>query len=227
MVKNLTILSERQRRMMIFLENYIEEKGYPPTIRDIGEATDISSTSVVNYNLNKLVAAGYLERSDHVSRGLRLLKTLSGGSTTNPTKKRGDVFALVPRIGHIVASAPVQIPEDVGHHISEDDMMELPPALLQGYDASETFALQVKGDSMVDAMIREGDIVVLRAQETAEPGDMVAVWLLEDGETTLKYYYPEGDKVRLQPAHPSMEAIYVSASNCQIKGKVISVLRMV
>jgi repressor LexA len=227
MVKGSTVLSERQRRMMMFLEKYIEENGYPPTIRDIGEATEISSTSVVNYNLNKLVAAGYLERSDHVSRGLRLLKTLHGDTTSKRAKKFGNRFARVPLIGHIVASAPVQIPEDVGHHISEEDMMELPPTLLQGYDASETFALQVKGDSMIDAMIREGDIVVLRAQETAEPGDMVAVWLLEDGETTLKYYYPEGDKIRLQPAHPSMEAIYVSASNCQIKGKVISVLRMV
>ncbi len=230
MPKEFSALSERQRNIVRFMERYIERNGYPPTIRDIGEATDIPSTSVVNYNLNKLVDAGYVERSDRVSRGLRLIHSPNkANAAANAKKKRNglDAFVRVPRIGHIVASAPVQIPEDIGHHISEDDMIELPPAMLKGIDPEETFALQVKGDSMIDAMVRDGDIVILRAQETAQSGDMVAVWLIENGETTLKYYYPEGERIRLQPAHPSMSPIYVNASNCLIKGKVISILRFV
>ena len=104
-------------------------------------------------------------------------------------------------------------------------MIDIPPSMLNGTDPSDAFALVVKGDSMTDAMISEDDIVILRHQETANNGDMVAVWLPEESETTLKYFYREGDKVRLQPAHPTMDAIYVDAKNCEIRGKVLSVIR--
>lgn len=222
-VKDFNKLSERQREILRFMARYIEKFGFPPTIRNIGEATDIPSTSVVNYNLNKLVEAGYLERSEHISRGLRLIAPLPG--MRRKRIKAEDLFARVPRIGHIVASLPVQIPEDVGHYYDDEDMIEIPPSMLSGFDADEVFALEVKGNSMVDAMIREGDIVIMRHQQTAEAGDMVAVWLPENSETTLKYYHPEGERIRLQPAHPLMEPIYVSASNCEIRGRVLSVIR--
>jgi SOS-response transcriptional repressor, LexA len=100
------------------------------------------------------------------------------------------------------------------------------PMLLRGYDPAEVFALRVKGQSMIDAMIREGDIVVLRKQEVARDGEMVAVWLAERGETTLKYFYNEGDRIRLQPAHPTMPPIYVNPSQCHIQGRVLSVIRV-
>lgn len=225
MVKEYHKLSERQKNILAFMQKYIEKHGYPPSIRDIGEATDIPSTSVVNYNLNKLVSAGYLERSDRVSRGLRLVEQ-NVANKKRRAKLTEDAFLKVPKIGHIVASAPVQVPEDIGHHIDEEQLLMIPPFMLKGVDPSELFALEVKGDSMMDAMVKEGDIVILRAQATAYAGDMVAVWLLENGETTLKYYFPEGDKIRLQPAHPTMSPIYVKANNCQIKGRVISVLRV-
>jgi len=223
--KDFNKLSERQKNILRFMQKYIEKFGYPPTIRNIGEATQIPSTSVVNYNLNKLVEAGYLERSEHISRGLRLVGTLPG--MRRKRVRNEDTFIRVPRIGHIVASKPVQIPEDVGHYVDDEDMVEVPPSLLLGADPDDVFALEVKGDSMVDAMIREGDIVIMRHQPIAEPGDMVAVWLPDRSETTLKYYYPEGDRIRLQPAHPLMEPIYVSATNCEIRGKVLSVIRTV
>jgi repressor LexA len=226
-IKDFGKLSERQRHILTFMHDYMTKKGYPPTIRDIGNATGINSTSVVNYNLNKLVAAGYLERSENISRGLRLVAQIPG-KATDPQKKvihLAKNFERVPLIGQIVASRPVEIPEDTGHYYDEDDMIDIPPSMLNGVDPTEAFALVVKGDSMTDAMISEDDIVILRVQETANNGDMVAVWLPDRGETTLKYFYREGEKIRLQPAHPLMEAIYVDSKNCQIRGKVLSVIR--
>lgn len=221
--KKFSRLSERQRNILRFMERYLSDKGYPPTIREIGEATDINSTSVVNYNLNKLVEAGYLDRSDRVSRGLRLVAPLPGSKikrvTTNQMPTR------IPLVGHIVASEPVEIPDDAGHYYDEDNLIDVPASMLRGHDPEQVFALRVRGDSMVDAMIRENDIVLLVRQNTATAGDMIAAWLPHDSETTLKYYFPEGAQIRLQPAHPTMQPIMVAADNCEVKGKVLSVIR--
>jgi repressor LexA len=219
-------LSDRQRNILRFMETYLDQHGYPPTIREIGLATGINSTSVVNYNLNKLVASGYLSRSSRASRGIRMVKGANGRS------KAPNVIGIqasytpnrVPLVGQIVASQPVPIPEDMGRY-DEDSLLEVPSNMLRGMDASEVFALRVKGDSMIDAMIRHGDIVLFHRQNTAQDGDMVAVWLDERGETTLKYFHPEGVKVRLQPAHPTMSPIYVDAAHCHIQGRVLGVMR--
>ncbi len=215
-------LSERQRNILRFIDRYIVDNGFPPTIRDIGEATKIASTSVVNYNLNKLVQAGFLERSAATSRGLRLIKPIP-----NSRRKVKGIIEMprVHLIGHIVASAPVSIPEDIGHYTDEENMIEVPSSILGAVDAAEVFALSVRGDSMIDAMIQDGDIVFLRKVDEVKNGDMVAVWLPERGETTLKYFFDEGAHVRLQPAHPTMDPIYVSAANCQVQGKVLGVVR--
>lgn len=222
-------LSERQRNILSFMERYIDQRGFPPTIREIGIATQIGSTSVVNYNLNKLVQAGYIERSSRASRGLRLLKPGKSGRSAASVPVPVAVASQmkrVPIVGQIVASQPVSVPDDMGQYYDEDSMIEVPPQMLHNIDAAEVFALRVKGDSMVDAMISDGDIVLFKKQDTARDGDMVAVWLDERGETTLKYFHAEGERVRLQPAHPTMEAIYVSAAHCHIQGRVLSVLRM-
>jgi repressor LexA len=218
-MKDRSKLSERQRNILRFMEAYIDGHGFPPTIRQIGEATGINSTSVVNYNLNKLVTAGYLERESRASRGIRMVKNGRKGEVQPvvPTTR----VASVPIFGSIVASEPVPIPEDM----RAEDALEIPQSMLHGVDPAEVFALRVKGDSMIDAMIRSGDIVVFRKQETARDGDMVAVWLSERGETTLKYFYPEGERVRLQPAHPTMNPIYVNAAQCHIQGRVLAVIR--
>jgi repressor LexA len=209
---------------MKYMESYLDSHGFPPTIREIGEATGIASTSVVNYNLNKLVAAGYLSRSSRMSRGIRLVK--------GQTKNKGVIgvqatshTARVPVVGQIVASAPVPIPEDMGQYYDEDSMIEVTQSMLNGADPAQVFALRVKGDSMIDAMIQNGDIVIFRKQVTANDGDMVAVWLDERGETTLKYFHPEGARIRLQPAHPTMQPIFVPADHCQVQGRVLSVIR--
>jgi repressor LexA len=222
--KDFNKLSERQRNILRFIESYVEANGFPPTIRQIGEATGINSTSVVNYNLNKLKDAGYLSRSQHVSRGLRLVSHLPGERKKKAVQVAPKQFK-VNMLGYIQAGVPTPTPDD--SYPDEYDAIEVTQGLLGGSDVSEVFALEVKGDSMIDAMIREGDIVLLKQQSTANNGDMVAVWLADRGETTLKYFHKEGSRIRLQPAHPTMDAIYVEARQCQIRGKVVSVIRHV
>jgi repressor LexA len=219
-IKDFERLSKRQQNILRFMQRYITKNGYPPSIREIGEATDINSTSVVNYNLNKLVQAGYVRRDEKVSRGLRLIQSIPG--TKQPIRSAPQTISI-PLIGQIVASKPAPIPDD--HYFDNDDFVDIAPSMLGGVDIEETFALKVKGNSMMDAMIQEGDIIILRHQETADNGDMVAVWLPHDGETTLKYFYREGDNIRLQPAHPTMLPIMVKPKDCQIMGVVLSVVR--
>jgi repressor LexA len=224
--KKFTKLSERQRNILRFMQKYVNQTGYPPTIREIGEATGINSTSVVNYNLNKLVEAGYLERSDRVSRGLRLVADIPGVKGGKRVTS-DNAFARVRLSGLIAAGEPMLVPEDTDHYTNEDDLIDVPPYLLNGNDPEDVFALRVRGDSMIDAMVQDNDLVILKKQSTANRGDMIAAWLPNDSETTLKYYFPEGEKIRLQPAHPTMQPIMVDASNCEIKGKVLSVIRQV
>ncbi len=223
-MKEFSKLSKRQQNMLRFMHRYTGEQGFPPSIREIGEECEIGSTSVVNYNLNKLVEAGYIVRSGKVSRGLRIIAAIPGLSQSPP------VIGLpapnrVALVGRIAAGQPISLPDDIAHHIDEDDYIAVPPHLLGGYDEAEVFALTVRGDSMVDAMIQDGDIIILRRQNTADNGEMVAAWLPDDNETTLKHFYREADSIRLQPANASYQPLYVHPSNCEIKGKVLSVMR--
>jgi repressor LexA len=220
-------LSERQKKMLVFIESFLHQHGYPPTIREIGEAVQIGSTSVVNYNLNKLVKAGLIERAPDVSRGLRLVDGFSVSDVQ--VVNQGVNITRVPVVGQIVASKPVPLPgEDFGYHFDEDDMIDVPTQLLGKWATSEQiYALRVRGNSMIDALVRDRDVVILNKQETAENGDMVAVWLRDTGETTLKYFYHEGTQVRLQPANTTMEPIYVDARQVHVQGKVLAVLRSI
>jgi repressor LexA len=216
-MKEFTKLSKRQQNILRYMDKYMEDNGFPPTIREIGTATDINSTSVVNYNLNKLVQAGYLERSGRVSRGIRLVGNLPG--KRKKTVRVSEDYFQVPLVGQIVAGEPVPPFEANG------DNIDVTPAMLGSASVDEVFALTVKGDSMIDAMIADGDIVLLRQVTTANNGDMVAVWLDEREETTLKRFYKESNRIRLQPENPTMEPIYVDPAHCQIQGKVVSVIR--
>jgi len=205
-------LSARQQAILEFITGFLEESGYPPTIREIGKACGISSTSVVNYNLNKLEREGLLSRDREVSRGLRLADAPQGN------------LIRIPIVGRIVASEPVPMPSDPA--VLGDESIELTRDIVDGGD--ELFALQVKGDSMVDAMIGDGDIVIMRPHPNVQNGDLVAVWLTDREETTLKRLYMEGPRVRLQPANPTMEPIYIDdPSVIQVQGRVVAVVRQV
>jgi repressor LexA len=211
-------LSLRQQKMLSFIRSFTREHGFPPTIREIGEAARISSTSVVNYNLNALEKKGRLERDRNVSRGIRLLES--------EQQRRPDVREIVriPLIGRIAAGQPLLIP-DAGTDFAlfDDETIDIARGMLD--DTEDVYALQVEGDSMIDALINSGDIVVMKRQNHAENGDMVAALLRDENETTLKRFYLEGDHVRLQPANPTMAPIYAAASDVDIQGKVIMVIR--
>ena len=211
-------LTDRQRRILDFIQIFSTDNGYPPSIRQIGKSVGISSTSVVNYNLNRLVEEGYLDRDKNVSRGIRLTDKL-----LKATGKLGDVIRI-PKVGRIFASEPVHLPSTDSPMFGADEAIEITRDMLSTTD--EVFALEVKGDSMIDAMVSDGDIVVMKREYHWRNGDMVAVWLKDLEETTLKYIYHEGNGVRLQPANPTMDPIIIQdPKHLEIQGKVMLVLR--
>jgi repressor LexA len=224
-------LSTRQRNMLEFIRTYRDENDRPPTIREIGAAVGISSTSVVNYNLKRLEALEYLRRDADVSRGIsftekaeKLLGIFSetvSGMASAAAENLG--LVRIPLAGNIVASEPIDLVNDGFSAYDEDDAIEISASMINGR-TGELFALRVDGNSMIDARVYDGDIVVLQQQNTANNGDMVAVWLAGD-TTTLKYFYNEGDQIRLQPANPDMEPIYVPPEDVQVQGRVMMVLR--
>lgn len=224
-------LSERQRNMLEYIWQYISDNRRPPTIREIGTDVKISSTSVVTYNLNKLQEKGLLDRDAEVSRGLRLTEKAHEmlgvvQSTLQTVSATLQGMVRVPLVGDIVASEPVEVGHDSFASYDEEDMLEFSSTMLpEQTKKDELFALRVNGDSMIDAMVNHGDIVVMRQQSEARNGDMVAIWLPNDGTTTLKYFFNEGARVRLQPANPTMDPIYVDPTNVQVQGKVVMVVR--
>lgn len=234
-------LSDRQRKILQFIVDFVSKNEFPPTIREIGEQVGISSTSVVNYNLAKLEDLGLISRRKEVSRGLCLnwdrleelnLATSREGAPSVPmpasrSSNGGGLYMdsssllQVPVLGSIAAGEPIQVealmPQNAEEYIS------IPEGMLK--TRGPLFGLRVKGDSMIDASVLDGDIVVLRHQETANDGDMVAAWIEGDEETTLKYLYREGRNVRLQPANPAYAPIVRPANQVRINGKVVYVLR--
>jgi repressor LexA len=220
-MKGTGTLSSRQRRILMVIRDFTAEYGYPPTIRQIGEAVGISSTSVVSYNLSVLQRKGYLTRDRDVSRGLRLVEDRE----TDELETRPESAAVsVPLLGAIAAGEPIPIPDGDFAQI-DADTLHLPTDIVP--DAEGVYALEVRGTSMIDALINDGDIVIMRHQQTAENGDMVAAWLKDEKATTLKRIYWERDRslVRLQPANPLMDPIYVHPGDLEIQGKVIGVIR--
>lgn len=210
-------LSARQEAMVDFIAQFLDENGYPPTIREIGKACGISSTSVVNYNLTKLEREGFVVRDREVSRGLRL-------SAADSIREGINNLIRVPLVGRIVASEPCPVPGSDFSIFGADEAIELTRDIVDAYE--DLYALEVQGDSMVDAMINDGDIVIMRPHKDVQNGDLVAVWLADKEETTLKRIYKEGDRIRLQPANPTMKPIYVeNVAAVEVQGRVVAVIR--
>ncbi len=235
-------LSTRQRQILEFIVQFMAEHHYPPTIREIGVNAEISSTSVVNYNLNKLETMGLIARDKEVSRGLSLKwdelgriglqvdaaampapapSVKSENGRRNGRRERAERFN-VPVLGQIAAGRPIAV-EAVDAQNAED-YVEVARTFVGVRDS--LFALRVRGNSMVDASVLNGDIVVLNQQDSAEDGDMVAAWNKEREETTLKYFYRHGDQVELRPANPAFTSIWLPADQVRINGKVVTVIRV-
>ena len=209
-------LSARQQDMLRFVREFSLEQNRPPTVREIQSALKISSTSVVDYNLKQLVEKGALRRNPNISRGIELTEPL-------PARNSSDTLT-VPVVGSIAAGQPIEVPDSLPDPETWGDTVDLSPSLMD-VRGDGLFALRVKGYSMVDALIADGDIVLMRSQVTAENGETVAVWIESDKTTTLKKFYHEGHRVRLQPANVTMEPIYVSPESVRIQGKLVGVIR--
>ena len=205
-------LSPKQRAILEFIRDYIEERDYPPAIRDIQQGCGISSTSVVDYNLKRLEERGYLRRDREISRAIELL---------DGTGRRRRALT-VPVLGKIAAGQPIPT---------------FPETLPEGYEQIEVtreqtrgreraFALRVEGSSMIEDLIQDGDVVILEPADTCDDGERVAVWLRDESAVTLKRLYREGERVRLQPANAAMDPIYADAGNVEVQGRVLSTISM-
>lgn len=207
-------LRPRQKAILEFIREFIAENDYPPTIREIGAAVNISSTSVVNYNLDQLEQKGYIIRNREVSRGLRLV-----GAHMGPRER------TVPFYGEIAAGAPIPTPDDPEQTL---EYITVPAAMLPG--TGDVFALKVRGQSMIDALVDDGDLILVRSQPQVETKEMAVVEIVDDSNesgATLKYFYHQGDKIELRPANPdpAYQPIIVSPEQVRVRGKVIGVIR--
>jgi len=202
------MLTPRQQQIWDFLVEYVDRHGYPPTVREIGEAVGLASPSTVHAHLANLERAGLLRRDPTKPRALELT------GRTEKLRSTADAYRL-PLVGEIAAGGPLLAEQNVEDYVGVPDVC-----------GPGDFVLRVKGDSMVDAGILEGDYVVVRRQQTAQDGDVVVALAGEDesaDEATVKRFFRERDRVRLQPEHAVMEPIY--ADHVQILGKVIGVFR--
>lgn len=208
-------LPPRRQQILDFIQTFIAENGIPPTVRDVQKACEISSTSVVDYNLKVLKRDGYLNRRPDTARGIELLDE-SGQPVSNAPR--------VQIIGAIAAGQPIPVFSTEDAASSEEfDTIEVPPELPRRH--GKLFGLTVNGTSMIDALIDDGDVVVIKPAREAVNGEMVVAWLRDEEEATLKKFYLEGDRVRLQPANGQMDPIYSSADNVEVHGKVVTVIR--
>jgi repressor LexA len=199
-------LSAKQLSILRFIREFIREHDYPPSIRDIQDGCGISSTSVVDYNLKALERLGHIRRDREVSRAIELVGRVR--------------MRTVPVVGQIAAGEPIPVPSaDTWTQQDFEDEIEVTDQMTHGRD--NVFALRVKGSSMIDALVNDGDLVLMEQTNAWDDGDMVAVWLRDRQETTLKKIYNEGPRIRLQPANASMDPIYARAEDVEVQGKVL------
>jgi repressor LexA len=226
-------LSERQRFILEYIREFVRDHGYAPSIREIKGAVEEAglvraesgntSTSVVDYNLKALEEAGYIRRDRNKSRAIELV------DTTGRNRRSQPVYQIPVAPSPIAAGSPIPVLEDIRMGVATDEMLEVPGEFLGRHvsKVDRLYALRVKGTSMIDALINDGDLVIMEPRETAENGQTVAVWLKAEQEATLKRLYFEGERVRLQPANTTMSPIFTDPDNIEIKGRVIGVIRKV
>ena len=215
MAKDTAKLTDSQQRILEFITNYVEAHEVPPTIREIQKGADISSTSMVSYHLKALERANVLNRLEKQSRGVVI---------NNPNKYNARNMVSIPLVGRIVASEPAPTPDADAMRDSEN-MIQIARSIVGS--ATDLYALEVKGNSMIDALINDGDIVVMSKGAEVHNGDLAAVFLTNKNESTLKRVYFEGKQLKLKPENPTMKPFYVKASDAQIQGKVVCVIRSI
>jgi repressor LexA len=212
---------ERRQRIVDFIAFTVTERGYPPSVREIADAVGLASTSAVHHHLIALERDGLLERGGKHSRALRLTTRPQAVPSEPAEPAKVTPFRMpveretltLPVMGEIAAGQPIEAYEDAAETLAVPASMDA---------REDSYVLRVRGKSMIDALIDDGDFVIVQPQATARDGDIV-VALLEDNGVTLKRFFREEDRIRLQPANAEMEPIY--ASEVQIQGKVVGVIR--
>jgi len=198
-------------RILNFIRTFFQQRGYAPTVRDIVKGCNISTSSVVQYHLNMLEREGYIQRDPKVFRSMRLAKS------------EQSVTRQVPLLGTIAAGEPLPVPTPDTWITVPEESVQLTEELIRGREG--IYALRVKGSSMIDALIDDGDIVLMQQASAVDDGDMAAVWLKRQQEVTLKKVYRDRNRIRLQPANRQMEPIYQDQNNVEIQGRVIGIIR--
>ena len=209
--------SDKQERILKFLQEFLAEHDYPPSIRDIQAGCEISSTSVVDYNLKALETKGLIRRDREISRGIVLVAH---------ERPEGEMTVRVPIMGTIAAGQPLPVPTEEGMdaaHAAES--IAVTEDVLGSTHGQDLFALRVKGTSMIDALINDGDVVILEPATSVDDGEMAAVYLKDANEVTLKKFFREGERVRLQPMNSTMQPIYTAATNAEVQGRVVTAIR--
>ncbi len=197
-----------RQKILKYIHEFLDEHGYAPTVRDILRGCSLSSTAVVQHHLNILEREGHIHRDPEIFRSIQIVD-----------RKQ---LIRVPLLGFIAAGEPITVPSSDTWETEAMDTIELTDDLTQG---KEVYALKVKGLSMIDALIDDGDIVLMQNTSAADNGDVVAAWIKDRQEVTLKKLYRESDRIRLQPANSQMAPIYVQPENLEIQGKVVGVIR--
>ncbi|OGY21476.1 MAG: repressor LexA [Candidatus Chisholmbacteria bacterium RIFCSPLOWO2_01_FULL_49_14] len=198
-------LYKRQRQIVDFISQYIQKQGYSPTLQDIADAIGVSSLATIHEHLQALVKKGVIRKYDGAVRGIEVLDRKLGRMTSSMD---------VPILGFIAAGSPIE------PHTDPNAVFKVSPSMVSG--KARAFVLQVKGESMIEEGILDGDFVVIEEQEEVRNGDIV-VALLENGLATLKRYFQEATRIRLEPANSQMSPIF--AKNVKIQGKVVGVIR--
>jgi repressor LexA len=225
-------LKERHKQVLDVIREHSAKHGYAPSYREICARTDITSTSMVNYYLEQLEEMGYIERVENISRSLQIKETAQDkvnqvlGNVKQAVEEISQSLTI-PVVGRIAASQPVPIPDTDFSLFDAESNIEVPESLIPfNMQKENLFALEVDGDSMIDAMVNDGDVIIMKPTREARNGEMVAVRIKDQNETTLKHFFLEGDRVRLQPANPTMDPIYVdSSSDIEVQGSVVLVIR--
>ncbi|MBI2222298.1 MAG: transcriptional repressor LexA [Acidobacteria bacterium] len=196
-------LTKRQREVLDYLNDFIQQHGYAPSLEEIGRRFGLSSLATVHKHLTNLQDKGFIKRAWNRSRSVELTQTRTGGRAVE-----------LPMLGYVAAGAPIEA-------VAGTETIAVPEDLVGRRD---TYVLRVRGDSMIDEQIRDGDFVIVEDRRTAENGEMV-IALLGGADVTLKKFYRDGARVRLQPANPAMQPILVDAGQVQIQGVVVGVMR--
>jgi repressor LexA len=203
--------SPTRLRILNFIRRFLDRRGYAPTVRDIARGCNISTPSVVQYHLNMLEQQGFIRRDPEVFRSIQLVE------------RKREAVSRVPLLGTIAAGKPIPVPAPDTWTTTPEETLQLTEEITR--DKKDIYALRVKGTSLIDALVDDGDIVLIQPTSTVEDGELAAVWLKNQQEVTLKRVYREAGRIRLQPANREMEPMYFKPEEVEIQGKVIGVLR--